>query len=68
MMGFLEWVEYDRKKKEREKKNVRTNSQPNQENGTINHKGQATGNDSKIYTTVVHDFTKSDWKDYRSGD
>jgi hypothetical protein len=66
-MGFLEWVEYDRKKKEREKKYVRTNSQPNQENGTINHQGQATGNDSKIYTTVVHDFTQSNWKDYRGG-
>ena len=23
MMGFMEWVEFDRKKKEREKKNVR---------------------------------------------
>jgi len=68
MMGFLEWVEYDRKKREREKKNVRTNSQPNPENGTINHQGQATGNDSKIYTTVVHDFTQPNWKDYRSGD
>lgn len=67
MMGFLEWVEYDRKKKEREKKNVRTNSQPNQESGTINHQGQATGNDSRIYTTVVHDFSQSNWKDYRGG-
>jgi hypothetical protein len=45
----------------------KTTSQPNQENGTINHKGQATGNDSKIYTTVVHDFTQSNWKDYRGG-
>ncbi len=65
MMGFLEWVEFNRKKKEREKKDVGSNSETGQQNRTINHKGQATGIDPKIYTTVVHDFTKSDWKDYR---
>lgn len=68
MMGFLEWVEYDRKKKEREKKDVRSNSQSNQEIGVLNHQGQATRNDSKVFSTVVHDFTKSDWKDYRGSD
>ena len=67
MMGFLEWVEFDRKKKEREKKNVRSNSQPNQENGTISHQGQVAGNDSRVYTTVVHDFTQSKWEDFRGG-
>ncbi len=59
MMGFLEWVEFDRKKKEKEKQNVRTTSQSNQANGAINRQGQTTGNDSKVYTTVVHDFTQS---------
>ena len=68
MMGFLEWVEFDRKKKEKEKKNVRTTSQSNQENGALNHQGQATGNDSKVYSTVVHDFTQSKWEDYRGSD
>ncbi len=68
MMGFLEWVEYDRKKKEREKKDVRSNSQSNQEIGVLNHQGQVTRNDSKVFSTVVHDFTKSDWKDYRGSD
>jgi hypothetical protein len=68
MMGFLEWVEYDRKKKEKEQKNVRTTSQSNQEIGVVSHQGKATGDDSKIYTTVVHDFTQSKWEDYRGGD
>ncbi len=67
MMGFLEWVEFDRKKKEKEKKNVRATSQSNQENGIVGHEGKATGDDSKIYTTVVHDFTQSKWEDYRGG-
>jgi len=65
MLGFLEWVEHDRKKKEKEKKNVRSASQSNQENGTVGHEGKATGNDTKEYSTVVYDFTQSKWEDYR---
>ena len=67
MMGFLEWVEFDRKKKEKEKKYVRANSQSNQENGVVGYEGKTTGNDSKIYSTVVHDFTQSKWENYRGG-
>lgn len=67
MLGFLEWVELDRKKKEKEKKNVRSNSQPNQENGSVGYEGKITGNDSKEYSTVVYDFTQSKWEDYRGG-
>ena len=33
MMGFLEWVEFNRKKKEREKKDVGSVSQSSKENG-----------------------------------
>jgi len=65
MMSFMEWIKLDRKKKEREKKNVRSNSEPNQQNRTIDHKTETTRDNKTIYTTVVHDFTKSDWKDYR---
>jgi len=65
MMSFMEWIEFDRKKKEREKKNVRSNSEPSQQNRTIDHKTETTRDNKTIYTTVVHDFTKSDWKDYR---
>ena len=46
MLGFLEWVEFDRKKKEKEKKNVRSTSQSNKENGIVGHEGKVTGNDS----------------------
>ena len=67
MMSFTEWVAYDRKKKEKEKKIERSNRQSNQENGAIHHQGQTAGDDSKIYTTVVHDFTQSKWEDYRGG-
>ena len=65
LMWFSEWLEFNKKSKAKEKKNERSASQPDQKNGTINHQGQATGNDSKIYTTVVHDFTQSKWEDYR---
>lgn len=65
MMSFMEWIEFDRKKKEREKKNVRSNSEPSQQNRTIDHKTETTRDNKTIYTTVIHDFTKSDWKDYR---
>ena len=65
LMWFSEWVEYDRKKKEKEKKNVRPASQSNQENGIVHHQGQTAGTDTKEYSTVVYDFTQSKWEDYR---
>ncbi len=65
LMWFSEWVEFEKKKKAKEKKNERSASQPDQENRSINHQGQIAGNDPKIYTTVVHDFTQSKWEDYR---
>ena len=41
MMGFLEWVEFNRKKKDREKKNERSNSQTGGEVGNQIHQGEA---------------------------
>ena len=67
MMSFMEWIEFNRKKNIKDKNNVRSNSEPNQQNRTINHKTETTRDNKTIYTTVVHDFTKSDWKDYRGG-
>lgn len=67
MMSFMEWIEFNRKKNIKDKKNVRSNSEPNQQNRTIDHKTETTRDNKTIYTTVVHDFTKSDWKDYRGG-
>ena len=63
----MEWIEFNRKKNIKDKNNVRSNSEPNQQNRTINHKTETTRDNKTIYTTVVHDFTKSDWKDYRGG-
>ena len=67
MMSFMEQIEFNRKKNIKDKNNVRSNSEPNQQNRTINHKTETTRDNKTIYTTVVHDFTKSDWKDYRGG-
>jgi hypothetical protein len=67
MMSFMEWIEFNRKKNIKDKNNVRSNSEPNQQNRTIDHKTETTRDNKTIYTTVVHDFTKSDWKDYRGG-
>ena len=62
----MEWIEFNKKKET--KKNVRPISTTSQQNRTVDHKTETTRDDKTIYTTVVHDFTKSDWKDYRSGD
>ena len=58
MMSFIEWIEFDRKKKEKEEKNVRSISQSSQENGNVDHKGQANRFDQEIPTTVVHYFSE----------
>lgn len=58
MMGFLEWVEFNRKKKQKEKKNERSNSQSGQENRSINHQGQANRFNQEIPEPNVHHFTE----------
>jgi hypothetical protein len=68
LMWFSEWLEFDKKRKAKGKKNERSNSQSDQENRSIGHEGEATRDDSKEYTTVVYDFTQSKWEDYRGGD
>lgn len=67
MMGFMEWVVFNRKKKEKENKNERSTSQAGQQNGAVSNQGQATRNDPQIYTTDVYDFTNTQWQDYRGG-
>ena len=58
MMGFLEWVEFNRKKKEKEEKSVRTNNQSGQENGSNNLQGQADRYDQEIPSTILHYFAE----------
>jgi hypothetical protein len=56
MMGFLEWVEFNKKKKQKEEKNVGSISQSSKENGNVDHKGQADRFNQEIPSTVVHYF------------
>jgi hypothetical protein len=48
MMGFLEWVEFNRKKKHKEEKNVRSNSQTGGEVGSQIHQGEASRPNQEI--------------------
>lgn len=58
MMSFIEWIEFDRKKKEKEGKNVRSISQSGQENGNVDHKRQANRFDQEIPEPIVYRFTE----------
>jgi hypothetical protein len=58
MMGFLEWVEFNRKRKEKKVTDVRSISQSGQENGNVDHKGQANRFDQEIPEPIVYRFTE----------
>jgi hypothetical protein len=58
MMGFLEWVEFNKKKKQKEEKNVGSISQAGSKNGNINHQGQADRFDQEIPEPIVYRFTE----------
>ena len=64
LLWFSEWLEIDKKRKAKEKKNERSNSQSDQENRSIGYEGKTARDDKKEYTTVVYDFTQSKWEDY----
>ena len=68
LMWFSEWVELNKKRKAKEKKNERSNSQAGQQNWAIGDKGQADRNDSKVYTADVYDFTQPKWQNYSGRD
>ena len=44
MLGFMEWVEYDRKKKEKEKKNVQSTDQGSAEVRYVYQQGKVDRN------------------------
>ena len=49
MMGFIEWVHHEKKRKEKEeKKNVRSNSQTGGEVGSQIHQGEASRPNQEI--------------------
>ena len=58
MMGFLEWVEFNKKKKQKEEKNVGSISQAGSENRNVDIKGQADRFDQEIPEPIVYRFTE----------
>lgn len=58
MMGFLEWVEFNKKKKQKEEKNVGPISQTGSENRNVDIKGQANRFNQEIPEPVVYRFTE----------
>jgi hypothetical protein len=58
MMGFLEWVEFNKKKKQKEEKNVGSISQAGSKNGNVDHQGQANRFDQEIPEPIVYHFTE----------
>lgn len=58
MMGFIEWVDHERKRKEKVEKNVRSISESSQENGNVDLKGQANRFDQEIPEPIVYRFTE----------
>lgn len=58
MMGFIEWVEFNRKKKEKDKKNVGYISQAGTEIRSIDHQRQTNRFDQEIPEPIVYRFTE----------
>jgi hypothetical protein len=57
MMGFIEWVDHERKRKEKdEKKNVRSNSQTSGEVGCQIHQGETSRPNQEIELERVSYF------------
>jgi hypothetical protein len=57
MLGFIEWVNYERKRKEKEgNKNVRSNSQAGGEVGYQIHQGEASRPNQEIELERVSYF------------
>ncbi len=58
MMGFLEWVEFNKKKKQKEEQNVRSISQAGSKNGNVDIKRQADRFNQEIPEPIVYRFTE----------
>ncbi len=59
MMGFIEWVHHERKRKEKEeKKNVRSNSQTGGEVGSQIHQGETPRSNQEIELERVSYFSE----------
>ncbi len=58
MLGFLEWVEFNRKKQKKERKDERTTSQSGQADRINDDEGEIVGNNQKIEPAVFQFFTE----------
>ena len=56
MLGFMEWVEYGRKKKEKEKKNVQSTYQRSSEVGNVDQQGKTDRNPQAIEYQGIYYF------------
>ena len=56
MMGFMEWVEFNRKQKPKEKKIVEPAHQGSTEVGNVDQQRKTAGIDPSIQPAVIHYF------------
>ena len=56
MMGFIEWVEFNRKRKTKEQKNEQPTHQGNAEIGNVYQQRKTAGIDPSIQSAIVHHF------------
>ena len=56
MMGFLEWVEFESKRKQKGKKNVESTDQRGSEVGNVDQQRKTAGIDPSIQSAIVHYF------------
>ena len=54
MMGFIEWVEFQSKRKTKEKKNVQSTDQGSSEIRHVDQQGKTAGFDPTINPTNIH--------------
>ena len=59
MLGFIEWVDHEKKKKEKELKRVRSNSQTGGEVGSQIHQGETPRSNQEIELERVSYFPES---------
>ena len=57
MMSLIEWIHFEKKRKEKELENEPRGNQTNGESGNIHNKGETTRSDSKVAKQAVYVFS-----------
>jgi len=60
MMSLIEWIHFEKKRKEKELANEPRSNQTHGESGNIHNKGENTGSDSKVAKQAVYVFSVPD--------